>query len=43
MFLAWVITENTARGLAERERNDELVLLRFLCSIHVTIGARGIK
>lgn len=41
MFLAWVITENTARGLVER--NDELVLLRFLCSIHVTIGARGVN
>ena len=40
-FLAWVMTDNVARGLVQE--NDELVLLRCLHSIHVITGARGVN
>lgn len=39
--LAWVITDNVARGLVWR--NDDLGLLRGLYSLHVITGAGGIN
>lgn len=41
MFLAWVITDNVARRLVQR--NDDLGLLRSLYSIHVITGDGGIN